>query len=87
MFLKPSHKVNIQKLKDNFEVIRNEYLSLDPQDFYDYTSLRSGIENLINKPENKGEFWQVYPLMYQMEPWQNIDSPTVNILLDLGVTP
>jgi aspartyl/asparaginyl beta-hydroxylase (cupin superfamily) len=87
MFLAPSNKVNIQKLKDNFEVIRNEYLSLTPEDFYDYTSLRSGIENLINKPENKGEFWQVYPLMYQMEPWQGVISPTVKVLLDLGVTP
>jgi aspartyl/asparaginyl beta-hydroxylase (cupin superfamily) len=87
MFLKPSDKINIQKLKDNFEDIKKEYLSLNPNDFYDYTSIKYGIENLLAGPVNNGEFWQVFPLMYNFKPWQERSSKTIEILQGLGVTP
>ncbi len=87
MFLEPSKKINIQHLKDNFEAIRNEYLSIDPKDFYDYTSLRYGIENLLKGTQNNNEDWQVYPLMYKFKPWQNRQSKTIEVLQNLGVTP
>jgi ornithine lipid ester-linked acyl 2-hydroxylase len=87
MFLKPSDKIDIQKLIDNFEIIRNDYLSILPDEFYDYTSLRYGIENLLKGTQNNNEDWQVYPLMYKFKPWQGRNLKTVEILQSLGVTP
>ncbi len=87
MFLSPSDKINLQLLKDNLDVIRNEYLSIKPEEFYDYTSLRYGIENLLKGTQNNNESWQVYPLMYKFKPWQDRSSKTIEILQQLGVTP
>jgi aspartyl/asparaginyl beta-hydroxylase (cupin superfamily) len=87
MFLEPSNKIDIQKLIDNFDVIRNEYLSISADQFYDYTSLKHGIENLLKGPQNNNEDWQVYPLMYKFESWQDRNLKTIEILQSLGVTP
>ena len=87
MFLNPSDKINIQLLKDNLDVIRNEYLSIKSEEFYDYTSLRYGIENLLKGTQNNNESWQVYPLMYKFKPWQDRSSKTIDILQQLGVVP
>jgi aspartyl/asparaginyl beta-hydroxylase (cupin superfamily) len=87
MFFKPFEKINSQLLIDNFEIIKNEYLSIKPEEFYDYTSVKSGIENLLKNPQNTGEFWQIYPLVYKFEPWQGKKLKTIELLNKLGVTP
>lgn len=87
MFADYSNKINIQKLKDSFDIIKDEYLSLNPSDFVDYPGVRNGMEDMITNPINTGYFWQIYPLIYQRKLWPNRKIKTSEILMDLGVVP
>jgi len=87
MFLNPFDKVDSQILINNFEIIRNDYLSIPLKDFYDYTSLKHGIENLLANPGNTGSHWQVYPLLYKFKPWDHRSNKTIELLQSLKTIP
>lgn len=87
MFLIPSTKIDHRKLLDNFDTIKDEYSKIPLEDFFDYSDVKSGMEEMINSPKNTGTFWQVYPLINLMKPWPDRKSKTIDLLLDLGVIP
>jgi hypothetical protein len=88
MFLSHPKNINVQSLLDNIEVIKNDYASLSTKDFYDYKSVKDGINEILNGAETTDDaVWQVYPLIFKYQPWPKRMNNTIKILENLGQYP
>lgn len=88
MFLPYPKNINVQKIIDNFNIFREEYLDLRTKDFYDYKSVKNGINSILEGPETTEDaMWQVYPLLFKYQPWPNRMNNTIQILEELNPYP
>lgn len=88
MFLPYPKNINLQKIKDNINIFREEYLALKTKDFYDYKSVKNGINSILEGPETTEDAaWQVYPLLFKYQPWPNRMNKTIKVLETLGSYP
>lgn len=89
MFLTPSAKFNFSHLIDNLKTFQDEYKqALETGSFLDYSSVETGTQDLIDKPNNQNHNWQVYPLWYKFNPWPGRESlETIKILERLEIRP
>lgn len=88
MFLPFPTNINVSKILDNFDLIRNDYLNLTANDFYDYKSVKNGIDSILSGPENnENAAWQVYPLLFKYKPWPERSNNTIKLLEEIGSYP
>jgi len=90
MFLPLSEKINNSKLLDNFDIIRNDMISLWKEGYF--SDYKHSLDELRDSPTKTNVFWQVCPLMYKRKEWPNLssrikESNTLEIVKNLGVQP
>ena len=88
MFLPLPKNINNDFLRDNLNLIIDEYRSLTYKDFIDYSCVKTGTEDLITNPQStKTAPWQVRPLIFKYKRWPGRESMTMELLENLGVYP
>lgn len=97
MFLPLSEKIDNNKLFDNYEKIKNDYIKFrDNQYFFDYsheynlTSMDDNFEGFIPKKENY--FWKVCPFIFNRKVIQRMPEEvrncfTTNLIMSMDVLP
>lgn len=70
MFLSPFNKKDADTILENFEIFKRDYLdSIKEDNFFDYNSIKTGINDMIDQPSKKNSNWQVCPIWFKFEPW------------------
>jgi hypothetical protein len=88
MFLPYPKNINVKKIIDNLDIIKEDYFKLITKDFYDYKSVEKGIDSILNGPETTDDAkWQVYPLIFKYSPWPDRINLTIKILENIGPYP
>ena len=86
MFLEPFPKLNHELMLDNFDTIKKDYHWVKENNlFVDYQSMNQ----MLNKPQNTGHWWQAYPLIYNKGYWPGVqlDLRTLDLINRLTIKP
>ena len=94
-FLPIPNTLDFQKVLNNFEKIKQDYLEFSSMGIhFDYSHEYNLTEDIdkLEVPSNTGYFWQVCPLILKRQPLYTMpsftsDSFTTNLLMSLSIKP
>lgn len=89
MFLEPFNKNDVNIILENFNIFQKDYYdAVTEGNFLDYSSVKTGIKDMIANPSNSNSHWQVFPLWYKFNPWEGRENlKTIEVLKKLQIRP